>query len=91
MCPNFREKPQNFSENVVFSDETIVELYSGAKIYVRPPPNMRYHPNYITPTAKFEGKRVMFWGYLKFSWKRDIVVIDGNMNSANTANYLKCT
>ena len=74
---------------MVFLDETIVELYSSAKVHVRRPPNMRYHPNYITPTAKFGRKRVMFWGYIKFSGERDIVVIDANNNSAKYCKLLE--
>ena len=68
-----------------FLDQTIVALYCSAKIYVRRPLN---HPNYITPTAKIVGKRVMFWGCIKVSGK-DISAIDGNMISAKSCKLLE--
>ena len=68
-----------------FLDQTIVELYCSAKIYVRRPPN---HSNYITPTAKLVGKRVMFWGCIKFSGK-NIVAIGGNIISAKNSKLLE--
>ena len=91
MVPNFSRKTTKFFRKMwfFFSDETVVELFSSAKIYVRRPPNMRYYPNYITSTAKFGGRRVMFWGYIKFSGERDIVVIDGSINSAKYCKLLE--
>ena len=74
---------------MIFSDETIEELYPSRRMYVRRPPITRYHHRCITLTAKFGTKRVMFWGFIKFSGERNLVVVDGNMNSTKYCEILR--
>ena len=81
-CKNFQNYDEIYWSNVVFSDETIIER----KQYVRRPPGKRYHPNYVASTVKFGGKRLMLWGFIKFSGERGLLKIEGKVNSEN---YIK--
>ena len=80
--------PGSYWKNVIFSDETIMELYPKRRNYVRRPQGMALHPRYTPKTAKFGGKRLMVWGFITKNGERGIFKVDGRINSANYMNIL---
>ena len=87
-CGKMKTKGMDFWKNVVFSDETIMELHPNRRLYVRRPPGQGLNPKYTTQTVKFGGKRVMFWGYIKYSGERFLTKVDGKINSENYIQLL---
>ena len=79
----------NILKNVVFSDETIMQLHPNRRVYVRRRPGEGFNQKLVTSSKKFGGKKVMFWGYIKFSGERDLIVVDGKLNSRKYQTILK--
>ena len=78
-----------FWENVVFSDETIMELNPTRREYVRRPPGEGFNRKYISTFKKFGGKKVMFWGFIKFSGERDLIVVENKLDSGKYQTILR--
>lgn len=76
-------------ENVIFSDESKIELHSNVREYVRRPINERNNPKYTTKTVKFGGGSIMVWGFIKGDGRRKLVKIEGTLNSAKYIEVLK--
>ena len=57
------DKPQSFWENVLWTDETKLELFGRShQLYVRRWKNEAYKEKSTVPTVKHGGGSVMFWG-----------------------------
>ncbi|KAG2461018.1 TCB1 transposase, partial [Polypterus senegalus] len=57
------EKPQRFWENVLWTDETKIELFAKAhQLYVHRRKNEAYQEKNTVPSVKHGGGSVMFWG-----------------------------
>ncbi|KAF7643297.1 hypothetical protein LDENG_00242120, partial [Lucifuga dentata] len=70
------DDPQDFWENILWTDETKVELFAFQK-------------KNIIPTVKHGGGSVMVWGCFAASGPGRLAVIDGTMNSALYQKILK--
>ena len=57
------DKPQSFWQNVLWTDETKLELFGKShKLYVHRRKNEAYKEKNTVPTVKHGGGLVMFWG-----------------------------
>ena len=55
----------SFWNDVTFSDESRLELFSRKREYVRRPKGLRFEDRYTTKTVKFGGQSLMVWGAIK--------------------------
>ena len=63
-----RSMRKSFWENVLWTDENKLELFSKAHhLYVYRKQNEAFKENYTFPTVKHGGGSVMFWGYFAAS------------------------
>ena len=69
------EKAINFWKKVIFSDETIIELHPRRRQFVRRPSGKLLDRKYLQNTAKFVGKRIIFWGYVKFTGEKTSLLL----------------
>ena len=56
--------PKIFWQNVLFSDETTLELHPNKRVLVRRLPNTGMKKKNLWETRKFGGKKLMIWGLL---------------------------
>src|SRR4029434_7887695 len=57
------DKPQGFWENVLWTDETKLELFGKShQLYVQRRKNEAYKEKNTVPTVKYGGGSAMFWG-----------------------------
>lgn len=76
-----RDKPQNFWNKVIWSDETKIELFGhNHKRYIWRGVNKAYNEKYTIPTVKHGGGSLMFWGCVSYR---------GTGNKMNAACYQK--
>ena len=78
-----------FWNDVIFSDECRIELFSRRRQYVRRPQGSRYIPKYTTKTVKFGGSSLMVWGAIKEDGTRILIRCPDRMNSAAYEEVLK--
>lgn len=84
------DDPQDFWENILWTDETKVELFGRcASRYIWRKSNTAFQKKNIIPTVKYGGGSVMVWGCFAASGPGRLAVIDGTMNSALYQKILK--
>lgn len=84
------DKPQSFWENVLWSDETKLELFSRShQLYVRRCKNEAYKEKNTVPTVKHGGGSVMFWGCFAASGTGCIESVQGTMKSQDYQDILE--
>ncbi|KAF7670306.1 hypothetical protein LDENG_00272020 [Lucifuga dentata] len=84
------DDPQDFWENILWTDETKVELFGRcASRYIWRKTNTAFQKKNIIPTVKHGGGSVMVWGCFAASGPGRLAVIDGTMNSALYQKILK--
>ncbi len=87
---NIFEYPQDFWTNILWTDETKVELFGRCvSLYIWHKTNTAFHINNIIPTVKHGGGSVMIWGCFAASGPGRLAIIDGTMNSALYQKILK--
>ena len=59
------QKSDLFWKNVLFSDETMIELFPKQRNFVHLPKQSGIRQKYVGQHAKFGGKKMMFWGFIK--------------------------
>ena len=75
--------------NVIFSDESKVELFNRTRKYVRRMNGNRFRSGYTLNTSKFGGKSLMVWGAIKYDGSRSLIKCDGNINSFEYQDILR--
>ena len=60
-CQKYKDWSAEDWENVIFSDESLIEQFSGRSTSVRRLPCQRYNPKYLLLTVKHCPK-IMIWG-----------------------------
>ena len=78
-----------FWENVVFSDETIMELNPTRREYVRRPSGEGLTRKYISTFRNYGDKKVMFCCFIKFSGERDLIVVENKLDSGKNQTILR--
>lgn len=82
--------PQDFWENILWTDETKVELFGRCvSRYIWRKSNTAFQKKNIIPTVKHGGGSVMVLGCFAASGPGRLAVIDGTMNSALYQKILK--
>ena len=77
-----RDKPQNFWNKVICSDETKIKLFGcNHKHYIWREVNKAYDEKHTIPAVEHGGGSLMFWGCVSFSGTGNMVKIDGKMNA----------
>ncbi|KAK3525999.1 hypothetical protein QTP70_011800 [Hemibagrus guttatus] len=84
------DDPQDFWENILWTDETKIELFErSVSHYVWHKSNTAFQKKNIIPTVKYGGASVMVWGGFAASGPGRLAVINGTMNSAVYQKILK--
>ncbi len=84
------DNPVNYWENVVWSDETKIELFgNNTTHHVWRRNGSAYDPKNTIPTVKFGGGSIMVWGCFSSHGTDRIHVIEGKMNGACTGKFLR--
>ncbi len=82
--------PQGFWANILWTDETKVELFwRCVSYYIWHKTNTGFQKKNIIPTGKHGGGSVMVWGCFAASGTGQLAIIDGTMNSALYQKILK--
>lgn len=84
------DKPQSFWENVLWTDETKMELFAKAhQLYVHRRKNEAYQEKNTVPTVKHGGGSVMFWGCFAASGTGCLESVQGTMKSEDYQGILE--
>ncbi len=86
---DYYSKPLDFWKNVLFSDETSIELHPNRKQYVRKPPNAKFHQKYVQPTFKFGGGKRMFWGFISWDGRKKLIPVRKNITTTTYLDLLR--
>uniref|UniRef100_A0A3P9LRV8 Uncharacterized protein n=1 Tax=Oryzias latipes TaxID=8090 RepID=A0A3P9LRV8_ORYLA len=82
-------KPQRFWENVLWTDETKLELFGKAhQLYVLRLKDEAYNEKNTVPTVKHGGGSVLFWGCFAASGTGCLEVVQGQMKSQDYQGIL---
>jgi len=78
----FSRKPENYWQDVIFTDESKYNLYGpdGNKRVWRYPGSL-LQDHHIRPVVKFGGGSVMVWGCITYRGVGKLVFVDGRMNA----------
>ena len=88
-CKIYSKLQPEFWKDVIFSDESRLEIYSRRREYVRRPQGTRYEDKYTMKTVKLGGKSLMVWGAIKEDGTRILIRCPDRMNSAGYAEVLQ--
>ena len=77
------DDPEEDWENMMWSDETKVELYgrnSSCRVWMKK--DAELHPKNTRPTVKHGGGNIMLWGCLSAKWTGRLTRVKGRINGA---------
>lgn len=77
----YGEKPQEFWDKVIWSDETKIELFgrnSATRVWRKK--GSAFNNKNTIPTVKFGGGSIMIWGCFSSKGPGELEIIDGRMN-----------
>ena len=81
--------PKIFRQNVLFSDETTLELHPKKRVLVRRLPNTGMETKNLSETRKFGGKKLMLWGFIAHDGRKCLQKVCGTMNSIKHLQILQ--
>ena len=80
-CRNYYNWTRNMWQNVIYSDESRIELHPSVRVFVRRPINQRFSQRYTIKTVRKGGKSIIVWGAIKANGGRKLIRCQGNVNS----------
>ncbi|CDQ64762.1 unnamed protein product [Oncorhynchus mykiss] len=78
--------PQCYWQNILWTDETTVELFGRNTTCGGKKGTAHQHQNLI-PTVKYGGGSIMVWGCIAASGPGQPAIIDGKMNSSFSRHF----
>jgi hypothetical protein len=72
--------PRRYRQNIIWTDETTVELFVRNTLCVEKKGTAHQHQNLI-PTIKYGGESIIAWGCFAASGHGQLAIIDEKMNS----------
>ena len=81
--------PKIFWQNVLFSDETTLELHPNKRVLVRRLPNTGMEKKNLSETRKFGGKKLMLWGFIAHDGRKCLQKVCGTINSIKYLQILQ--
>ena len=88
-CRSYIKCDSEFWNNVIFTDESKIEMFPTRREYVRRPQNTRNHSKYVTQTVKFGAKSIMLWGMIKGNGERYLLKSSGTIDSVEYQKILR--
>ena len=88
-CKSYAKVRTFFWNDVIFSDESRLELFFRRREYVRRPTGLWFKDRYITKTVKFGEQSLMLWGAIKKDRSRILIRCPHRMNSVGYKDVLK--
>ena len=83
VCKLPLNKPQDFWNNVLWTDETKVQMFGhNAQQHVWRKPNTAYQHKHLIPTVKHGGEGLMMWACSAATGPGHLAVIESTMNSS---------
>ena len=83
-------KPQDFWNNVLWTDQTKVEMFGhNAQQHVWRKPNTTYQHKHLIPTVKHGGGGLMMWACSTTTRPGHLAVIESIMNSSGYQSILE--
>ena len=83
-------KPQDFWNNVLWTDQTKVELFGhNAQQHVWRKPNTAYQHKHLIPTVKHGGGGLMMWACFAATGPGHLAVIESIMNFSGYQSILE--
>ena len=73
--------PKIFWQNVLFSDETTLELHPNKRVLVHRLPNTGLEKKNLSETRKFGGKKLMLWGFVAHDDRKCLQKVCATINS----------
>ncbi|KAJ0062047.1 hypothetical protein NL108_015270 [Boleophthalmus pectinirostris] len=64
-------------QKVDFSDESSVKFHHSCHKYCRRPTGAPMDPRFTQKTVKFDGGKILVWGYIQYGGVRDICRVEG--------------
>ena len=84
------DKPQDFWTNVLWTDETKVEMFGhNVQHHVWQKPNTVYQHKHLIPTVNHSGGGVMIWACFAATGPGPLAVIESTMNASVYQSILK--
>lgn len=87
-CNSYKKWTYNNWKDVIFSDESKIDLRPKKRQYVRRGVGSRHKTRYTTKTVKFGGKSLMVWGFIKSNGERCLIRCNGNVDSSEYQRVL---
>ncbi|KAG2469162.1 TCB1 transposase, partial [Polypterus senegalus] len=86
------DKAQRFWENVLWTDETKIELFGHNKgHYAWRKKNTAFQEKHLLPTVKYGGGSIMLWGCVASSGTGNLAKVEGRMDSTQYQQILETT
>lgn len=87
---SMKSHPLDFWHSVIFTDESQFEQFSTKRRqWVWRRPEDTYLSEYLQPTVKFGGLRVMVWAGIWYGGKTELVIVHDRLNAAKYIDILK--
>lgn len=80
-CRNILQMTHEELNEIVFTDETTIDLYPKGKIHVRRPKNKRYDSKYTQKSYRAPNCSISLWGYIKSNGQKGFHFYEGSINS----------
>ena len=88
-CKSYFSMQQSQWDNILFSDETRIELFPTRRRYVRRPIGSQFQNRYVTKTIRQGGFSVLVWGCIKSDGTRILIRCPPRLDSLTYQRVLR--